>query len=286
MCGECLRIKYNERNFVDIVKRLNGAGSQLSYGDKTLSANIGEVEEAIRKVQYTERIWDRSRSQYTLKHLTCSNADDWLRLRQVGAEMSKKRQAYSEGKLIYLEYLTKAKIEREKIASENNVLQKELLEIEATRFDLQACEVLIKIEGAMKEITLLATMHDDLVSNLGEITEDKFEEAQVKSHLKRAVVQSVRDMRECGAIRCGNQEYLEQIGVCVTSARKDIEDFLNQEEQSKITNTSLLHAFVNAFADKYAEVSGQQARHLGFSDETDKSLTYTPKGEDDAILFY
>ena len=73
-----------------------------SYGGNSLAVNIEKAETAIANVQYTERIWDRSRSQWMLKHLTCSQADGWLRLRQIGAEMCRKRQALNEAKFGYL----------------------------------------------------------------------------------------------------------------------------------------------------------------------------------------
>ena len=68
-----------------------------SYGGKSLVENLQNAELAVNKVKYTERIWDRSRSQFMLKHLTCSQADDWTRLRQVSAEMASKRMALNEG---------------------------------------------------------------------------------------------------------------------------------------------------------------------------------------------
>ena len=81
-----------------------------SYGDKSLVENLQNAEVAINKVQYTERIWDRSRSQFMLKHLTCSQADNWTRLRQVSAEMARKRMALNEAKFGYMEAVAKAKI--------------------------------------------------------------------------------------------------------------------------------------------------------------------------------
>lgn len=250
-----------------------------SYGGNSLTDNIQSVSEAISKVQYTERIWNKSRSQFTLKMLTCSQYDPWMRLRQVSAEMARKRSAYTEAKLKYAEKCVLIKIKRNKLSSLNDPLAVELGEIKINKIEFQASEMLVKIEGAMKEMELLATMHDDLVSIIGEVTEEKFEENQIKAHLKRAVAQSIREVRECGTIRCGNQEYLEQVGVCVTSARVDIEEYLQKEADSKIMNTSLLHAFIDAFADRYAGVARQQSQYLGFSEEVNKQLTYTPAKE-------
>ena len=260
-----------------ILKSLNGLASQKSYGGQTLSENIASAEIAIAKVQYTERIWDRSRSQWMLKHLTCSQADGWMRLRQVSAEMAKKRMAYSEAKFNYLEKIVKAKIKRQKIEETGDELQQELLEVQAAKSESQAAEILIKVEGALKEIETLAAMHDQLKEMLGEVNEEEYEMAQVKSHIKRALMQATREVRESGTIKCGNQEYLEQIGVCVTSARKAINEYLAQEVSTGVGNTSLLHSFLDRFANDYADVAKQQAEWLGFDKDADMKLTYSPE---------
>jgi hypothetical protein len=112
---------------------------------------------------------------------------------------------------------------------------------------------------------------------MGDITEEEFEKAQVKSHIKRAMTQATREVRENGIIKCGNQEYLEQVGVCVSSAKREIDKYLVQERETGVSNTSLLHSFVNDFADRYEPVAAQQADFLGFDLDADSNLTFTPQ---------
>ena len=69
----------------------------------------------------------------------------------------------------------------------------------------------------MKEIESVSKMDDYLKELMCDISEEEFEKAQVKSHIKRAMTQATREVREHGIIKCGNQEYLEQVGVCVLS---------------------------------------------------------------------
>ena len=247
-----------------------------SYGDKSLVENLQNAEVAINKVQYTERIWDRSRSQFMLKHLTCSQADNWTRLRQVSAEMARKRMALNEAKFGYMEAVAKAKIKKQKHEQEVDPLKRELLEIQVAKMDSQNAELLVKVEGALKEIETLAEMHDQLKEIIGDVSEEEFEKAQVQSHIKRAMIQSIREVREKKVIGCGNQEYLEQVGVCVTSAMTEIQQYLVQERTSGVANTSLLHSFVDDFANRYEGTAAQQADYLGFSLDADKLLTYTP----------
>ena len=267
-----------EQKSTDLVVRSFGAiVEHKSYGGKTLVENLHNADLAAKKVQYTERIWDRSRSQFMIKNLTCSQADDWTRLRQISAEMCRKRQALSEAKFGFMETQVKIKIKKRKILEEEDDLKRELLEVQTAKLDNSGAEVLVKVEGALKEIETLSKMHDDLKERMGDITEEEFERGQVKSHIKRAMTQSVREVRENGIIKCGNQEYLEQVGVCVSSAKREIDVFLHQEKTSMCSNTSLLHSFVDDFADRYEPVAKQQADFLGFDEHADADITFTPK---------
>jgi len=245
-----------------------------SYGGNSLAVNIEKAETAIANVQYTERIWDRSRSQWMLKHLTCSQADGWLRLRQISAEMSRKRRALNEAKFGYLKKKMKIGVKREEMdkASPANY---RLLEVEIMELESQMQEVMVKVEGALKEVQTLSGMHDSLKEHLGEISEEEFEKAQTKGHIKRAMQQSIREVRECGRIKTGNQEYLEQSGVCVTHAFGLITDYLEQEKNAK--NTTLLHSFLDAVAEELEPVADLQLEIFGFDKDTDLSLTYKPE---------
>jgi hypothetical protein len=261
----------------DLIKsNFNKLLQHKSYGNKSLQQNFENADRAIAKVQYTERIWDRSRSQWMLKFLTCSNADGWLRLRQISAETCKKRLAIQESKFNYMKMVTQAKIKRDEMLEEDSENKKLLLEIEAAEFDSQATEILVKMQGALKEVETLAQMHDVLKEKLGDINEEEFEKAQTKAHIKRAVMQAVREVKECGKIKCGNAEYLEQSGLSTTAVLKDIFIFLEEEAQAGIEDTSMLHKFLDTTADKYEGAAIQQAEWLGFDPHADKNLTYEP----------
>ena len=257
-----------------ILKSFNGVAQHKSYGGKTLQQNLENAEKAIAKVQYTERIWDRSRSQWMLKFLTCSNADGWLRIRQVSAEMCRKRMSLQSAKFGYMKMLTEAKIKRDEMLEEENENKKLLLEIEAAEFESQAAETLVKVEGALKEVETLAQMYDQLKEKLGDITEEEFEKAQTKAHIKRAVSQAIREVKEIGKIKCGNAEYLEQSGISTTSILKDIFIFLEEESQAGVEDTSMLHLFLDKMAEKYEAGAIQQAEWLGFDPKANMNLTY------------
>lgn len=257
-----------------ILKNFNGLAQRKSYGGKSLQENLENAQKSIEKVFYTEKIWDRSRSQFMLKFIVCSNADKWFRMRQISAEMANKRMALNEGKYGYMKNLTKAKIARDEMAEEDNENKKLLLEIEAHQLENYASETLLKIEGAFKEVETLAQMHDQLKEELGDVTEEEFEKAQIKGHIKRAVSQAIREVKEGGKIKAGNAEYLEQSGLSTTAILKDIYDFLEAESQAGIGHNEMLHKFLDDTADKYGEFYIEQAEWLGFEPHADRNLTY------------
>lgn len=257
-----------------ILKSLNGIAKYESYGGKTFLANLENAEKAIEKVQYTERIWDRSRSQHMLKFLACSNADGWLRMRQISAEMNRKRMALSEAKFGYMKKLAEIKIKRAEMLKEEDENKKLLLEIESAELEHHVKDGLVHMEGAMKEVETLAQMHDQLKEKLGDITEEEFEKAQAKAHIKRAVMQAVRDVKERGVIGIGNMEYIEQSGLSSSAIQREILVFIAEESKSGIGDTSFLHNFLDAIAEKYEVAVVQQAEWLGFDPNTNMNFTY------------
>jgi len=182
--------------------------------------------------------------------------------------------ALQEAKFGYMKKLTEAKIKRDDMLEEENENKKLLLEIEAAEKESQAAETLVKVEGALKEVETLGKMHDELKEKLGDITEEEFEKAQTRSHIKRAVTQAIREVKECGKIRTGNAEYLEQSGVSTTAVLKDIFIFLEKESEAGVQDTTMLHQFLDDTADKYQDAAIQQADWLGFSPNANMNLTY------------
>ena len=249
-----------------------------SYGNKSLSENFQSVDKAIAKLQYTERIWDKSRSQFQLKYITCGQADAWMRMRQISAEVARKRLALIEAKFNYMEKIKRAEIKERNAEQEEDRLKRELLQIGAAKLRAGAGQILVKIEGAMKEIQTLSGMHDTLKNIIGDISESEFELVQVKAHIKKSLMQSIREVRMQGVIGTGNQEYLEQCGVSPTATLKEIVVFLKQEDEKEIENTSMMHLFLDEFAERYALACVQQAEWLGFEAKADMSLTYSPNG--------
>jgi hypothetical protein len=261
----------------DLIKKsLNGLSGYQSYGGKSLATNLDAADAVIDRLKYTEKIWDRSRSQWVIKFLVCSQADAWLRLRQVSAEIFSKRTSMQTAKFSYARSLIESKLKRQEALEEKDADKKFLLEIEAAEIEWGGAIILEKLSGNLKEIETLGDIHDGLMKKMDgvDITEKEFEKAQTKAHIRRVIMQATREVRETGRIKVGNQEYLNQIGISVSSCIKEISDFVEREYASSIKDDSLLHEFVDDFAERYEAVSENQSRFLGIDSKANIDITF------------
>lgn len=245
-----------------------------SFGGNTLVVNIDKSDKAIESLAYTERLWGKSRSQWMMKHLTCSQADPWTRLRQIGAEMSNRRKALQGAKFNYLKLQAQIEIKKEE-QLEASPANCTLLNIEILETEAELQNSLGLIEGALKEVQSLSEMHESLTSTMGEINEEEFEKAQTRSHIKRALHQALWEVREVGRIKAGNQEYLEQCGISISYASKIIDEYLVQEVN--VTNTTLLYDFLEKASIELEPLADIQLDILGFNPDVNLELTYDPK---------
>lgn len=271
---------------------ITNKGNVQSFGGQSLVENLDRANKAIAKLEYTERIWDRSRSQWALKHLVHSFSSDWKNLRQISAELQRKRDAIREAKFGYAKKLQEVEIKKAKIL----ILQNKpalthaevafrdskigLLEIEIAEILSNAEAGVVKIEGALKEILTLEEMHDQLVIRMGDITEEEYEKQEAISHMKHAVDQAIRDVRAQGRIGQGVQEYLQQCGINVSAVFKDIVDMLKQENETQDLTTNIQYTFLEAIAIKYSNCAVHQAMILGFSPDAQQTISYNPTRDD------
>ena len=221
-----------------------------SFGNRTLAENAQLAELAILNCQETERIWNRSHSQWTWRHINLSYAAPFKNLRQVSAEVSSKREALEEAKWNWLKTQAKIKIKEEQIQKEQNPNKRELLEIELAQMKSQSASGMKYVEGAMKDVITLSELYDQLKRPYEGYSEADFEQEEAKSHLKRSLVQCLRDIRQSGRITKGEQEYLEQIGANPGKVFQDMIRYLQEEEQSDDYTVTGMYNFLDTMCDK------------------------------------
>jgi len=216
-----------------------------SFGGLTLAENAKKAELAILNCTETERIWNRSHSQWTWRHINLGYAAPFKNLRQISAEISSKREALEEAKWNWLKTQAKIEIKLEQIEKERSVARRALLEIELAQMRAQSASGLKYVEGAMKDVITLSALYDELKAPYENYTEEDFEREEAKSHLKRSLSQSLRDIRQSGRITKGELEYLEQIGVNPGKLEADMFEYLQFEKTGADYSVTAMYEFLD-----------------------------------------
>lgn len=278
------------------VAKVFGAGSLAkteSFGGRSLAQNTELVDKALQNTTELQNIWNRSHSQWTWKYINLSYHGDFKNLRQISAEITSKKQALNQAKWKHVKNEIAIKKIEEKLQTEDLDYWKEIdLQIQLAEKREAMAEGMFYIEGAMKDVLALNELYEQMKDKYEGFTEDDFEREEAKSHLKRSVVQCIRDVRQTGSITKGEQEYLEQIGVNPTKMLFLIREYINKEETKDDWSVSGLHKFVADIVDELIDVmkvDKKKMEIMGFDPEPSALLSYdkpvalklTRQGEED-----
>jgi len=254
-----------------------------SFGGLTLAENAQRVETALAKVSETERIWNRSHSQWTWRHINLSYAAPMKNLRQVSAEVSRKREALEEAKWNYMRNEIKLKQKEERLAKEKDPLKAQLIELDIAQLKSGMANGMKYVEGAMKDVLTLSNLYEDLKeSHYKDYNEEDFEKEEAKSHLKRSLVQCLRDVRQGGRITKGEQEYLEQIGVNPGKIHRDMIAYLEHEAQINDYTVRPMYEFLDTMADTLIDqlkVDEVRMELQGLRNHYDEDALFLPKND-------
>lgn len=249
-----------------------------SFGGKTLAENSQMVDKALENTNELQNIWNRSHSQWDWKHINLSYHSDYKNVRQIAAEMSRKKMALDEAKWRQVKNEVAIKKMQEKLEKGDLDYWKEVdLKLAIAERKEKNASGMMYIEGAMKDVLALNDLYEEMKQKFDGFTEQDFEKEESKSHLKRSVVQCIRDVRQQGFITKGEQEYLEQIGVNPTKMQARIRHYVSEEETNSDWTTRGLHDFVESVVSELIDVlhvDKVRMDLMGFSPESNEYITY------------
>lgn len=253
-------------------------GDVASFGGNTLLENTKEVDAALQNVGELQNIWNHSHSQWDWKHLNLHYHSPYKNMRQISAEIARKKSALNEAKWRHIKAEVKIKKLEEKLTDPNIEYWDEVdTKIKLAQKKEQLAEGIIIIEGAMKDVLALNELYEQLKSKVNSFSEEDFEKEETKNHLKRSLVQSIRDVRMTGAITKGEQEYLEQIGVNPSKVQNLLRDYVAKESEQESWDVSELYEFVDRLTNELTEVHKVDQKRMelqGFSHESNPNLSY------------
>lgn len=251
-----------------------------SFGSRSLAENTQLVDHAIENSRELQNIWNHSHSQWDWKHINLSYHSPYKNMRQIAAEINNKKNALNDAKWRQVKNEVKIRKIEEKLEKGNLNYWKEVdLKIKLTQFKEGMAEGMLYIEGAMKDILALNELYEQLKAKVSDFSEADYEKEESKNHLKRSIVQCIRDVRQGGSITKGEQEYLEQIGVNPGKMQLLIRQYL-QKEMEDSWSTKGLQVFVDEIVDDLIDIQKvdvQRMEMMGFDPEAVPNYSYDRK---------
>lgn len=252
-----------------------------SFGNTSLLVNSTKVDKAIQNVEELQNIWNHSHSQWTWKHLNLSYHSPYKNMRQIAAEMAKKKAALNEAKWKHVEAEIKIRKIEEELQKEGLEYWREVeLKVKLTKLKEGLAEGTSYIEGAMKDVLVLNELYEQLKQKVSGFSEYDIEKEETKSHLKRSIVQCIRDVRQFGGISKGEQEYVEQIGVNPMKLQAVLRAYVENEAKQETWDVSGLYEFVDKLADELADVYKVDVARMklqGFDSNPIEDFSYSNK---------
>ena len=252
---------------------------QESFGNRTLLENTRLVDKAVANTQELQNIWNHSHSQWDWKHLNLSYHSPLKNMRQIAAEINGKKAALNSAKWRQIEQEVKIRKLEEKLEAGSLEYWKEVdIKIKLAKQREGMADGVLYIEGAMKDMLALNELYEQLKEKVSDFSENDFEAQESKNHLKRSVVQCIRDVRQGGSITKGEQEYLEQIGVNPGKMQLLMQQYV-QKEREEAWSTQGLQTFVNEIVDELIDVQKVdiQREMMGFDSEPVTEYSYDKK---------
>lgn len=257
-------------------------GNIASFGGRSLQENSVKVDYAIANTNELQNIWNHSHSQWIWKHLNLSYHAPLNNMRQISAEMAAKKGALNEAKWRHVETELKIKkIEDELSRPDDLDYWREVeLKVKLAKYKESLAEGMTYIEGAMKDVLALNELYEQLKEKVSGFSEADVEREETKSHLKRSLVQSIRDVRMSGVITKAEQEYLEHIGVNPMKIQGLLQKYVETEAKSERWDIGDLYDFVDNLTDELVDVYKVDQKRMnlqGFKQEYVDDFSYTNK---------
>jgi hypothetical protein len=236
----------------------------LSMQLGTTSDAVNLVSQRLPELMAKTESFNRSNSQTTLNMMTLTmmNGQSPLRqIRQILAEIEQRQIALSESQIGYAEL-------REELSckQESELTGVELAKYRHAQYRLTFMEN--KIGGAIKDIATLIKTYDNLVElhGLANWTEEDFERSESKHHIRRGFELLYRNIIEHNRPSEATIEYLQQFGVHVQVATREVVGYITYVEElinaKENITASHIEDFLDHMADKYEHCATEAAKRM------------------------
>ena len=225
---------------------------------------LAKISERMVEIDRANNSLGRKNTQTTNQLMTLTMLTDspYRRLRQILAQIEKKRNALQEHFFNYQKLKIKIKDWEEEDTELSNI------EITESKAGMETGKKYI--EGALKEIGIFQDAYEEIRQNNNipqEWDEEDAEMDEIRHHIRQAFRQAHRDMILHGTITQGNAEYMEQYGIHLQTARNVIGKYIDTcealIEEGKMPNIDHLYKFLDSCVEVFGEEYIKVMNHIG-----------------------
>jgi len=211
---------------------------------KAVEIASARLPEMVAKTQS----FGRSNSQTTISLMSLTMLTGQAphrQVRQVLAETAKRQAALAEAQVSYVEL-----VEKEPDPDCSEALHEANQRLKS--FQLHQMEN--NISGAVKDIAVLISAYDNLVATHGmeKWTEEDFERHENKFHIRRGFELLYRNLVELGRAKEASIEYLQQFGVHIQIALREVTGYIAATDDCINNNARPTAADLEDFLDQMA----------------------------------
>lgn len=251
-------------------------GEITSFGGKSLMQNAERVDAAFEKSYDLQRVFSRNHSEWTRRHVNLDYYDPWHNMRQISAELSSRRNALQEAKWRHVKNEIKVKEYKKRmdLLADDDELEKLKLQVKIAELQEGMVSGMAHIEGAMKDVLALEDLYEQLKKQISDFNEADYEHMNARAHLRQAISQSLRDIRQYGSITKGEQELLEQIGVNPGKVQELLRKYVEDERVAEDYSVSGLKDFIERLSDELLPVAKIKSELFGFDSDPKTDYMY------------
>lgn len=226
----------------------------------------------------------KSHSQFMSVTLDVTAITPIRSIKHTLAEIDHTRSALQEAYIGLRKKQNELKKKERDLAQTEDLLDRELLEIEILEINSHIESTQNHVNGAIRKMNFFVNQHKQLLAKVGkdEITEEDYEREEARYHIMTCMKQALTAARSRnGVIDEGNLIYLFDLGINAAQAQAEVFAYLTAENQlidnGKAPTHEMTMRWLEACADKWAQDPATFAARRGFSVFDRQSLTNVPQ---------
>ena len=232
------------------------------------SKKLAKISERMVEIDRANLTAGKRNTQTTTQLMTLTMLTDspYRRLRQILAQVEKKRSAVEDSYFAHQKLMLEVEEWKEKDDELSRIkISEAMVGVERSKKYL---------DGALREIGALQDAYEEIRKSNGipELWDEEDAELdEIRHHVRQVFRQAHRDMVMTNRISQGNAEYMEQYGIHLQTAQRVIGDYINgcekmMSEDGVMPTVDHLYEFLDVCVENFGQEYIKVMNHIGITD--------------------